>query len=205
MTRVSARRATTLAVALLLAISGVGLRLGYVQGMRADAYAAEARAQRVRKIELPARRGTIFDRRGGELAVSIPARTIYANPKEITDAAGTAHKLAAVLGTDPYPIEQNLRRQAAFVYVARRIGVVVADRIQKLNLGGIGILDEPRRLYPDGTLGPNILGFVGTDQNGLSGLEYGYDQLLTGRPGSRILEEDPQGDRIPAGEFRETP
>ncbi len=205
MTRTSARRATTLAVALLLAMSGVGLRLGYVQGIRADAYAAEARAQRVRKIELPARRGTIFDRRGGELAVSIPARTIYANPKQVDDPAKTARTLASLLKMDAWSIEQTLRRDEPFVYVARRVGLVTAAQIEKKKLSGIGILEEPRRLYPGGTLASNVLGFVGTDQNGLGGLEYGYDNLLTGRAGFRVLEEDPSGRRIPEGEFREEP
>jgi len=205
MTRVSARRATTLAIALLLAMSGIGLRLGYVQGIRSDAYAAEARAQRVRKIVLPARRGTIFDRNGDELAVSIPARTIYANPKAIKDPAKVAGELAPLLHTDAYSVEQILRRPSPFVYVARRIGVVTAAQIEKLKEPGIGVLDEPRRLYPGGGLAANVLGFIGTDYHGLSGIEYGYDQLLNGTPGWRVLEEDPSGNRIPAGEFREQP
>jgi len=134
MTRVGARRATTLAIALLLAMSGIGLRLGYVQGVRSDAYAAEARAQRVRKIVLPARRGTILDRNGGDLAVSIPARTIYANPKEIKDKAKVAGELASLLHTDQYSVLQTISRNSPFVYVARRIGVVTADKITKLEL-----------------------------------------------------------------------
>jgi cell division protein FtsI (penicillin-binding protein 3) len=205
MTRVGARRATTLAIALLLAMSGIGLRLGYVQGVRSDAYAAEARAQRVRKIVLPARRGSILDRDGGELAVSIPARTIYANPKAIKSELKPkiAEDLAPLLHLDRYSLEQTLRRDTAFVYLARRIGVVTAAKIQKLNEPGIGVLDEPRRLYPGGGLAANVLGFIGTDYHGLAGLEYGYDQLLNGTPGWRILEEDPSGDRIPQGEFKE--
>ena len=203
MTKVTARRATTLAVALLLAMSGIGLRLGYVQGVRADAYAAEARAQTLRRIVLPARRGTILDRDGGDLAVSIPARTIYANPKAIKDKATAAAKLAPLLGQDAYSIQQTISRNTSFVYLARRIGVVTAANIAKLDLPGIGVLDEPRRLYPGGGLAANVLGFIGTDQHGLSGLEYGYDKLLNGTPGWQIQEEDPSGRRIPDGEFKE--
>jgi cell division protein FtsI (penicillin-binding protein 3) len=205
MTRSTARRATTLAVALLLAMSGVGLRLGYVQGVRADAYAAAARRQRVRRIVLPARRGTILDRNGGDLAVSIPAKTVYANPKAITDKAGVAAKLAPVLGMDTSTVERTISGDSSFVYVARRIGVVTAAKVASLNLPGIGELDEPRRLYPGGGLAANVLGFIGTDQHGLAGLEYGYDNLLNGTPGWRILEEDPSGNRIPDGEFKERP
>lgn len=203
MTRAALRRAGTMGAALLLCLALVGVRLTYVQAVRSEQYTEEARRQRVRKIELPARRGAIYDRKGGELAVSIPARTVYANPKHIVDPAATARALAPLLGRSAADIESDLRKQRSFVYLARRIGVVTTKKISSLRLPGIGVLDEPRRLYPGDSLAAGVIGFIGTDQNGLAGVEYGYEELLGGRPGYRVLEQDPRGRRIPQGTFAE--
>ena len=205
MTKVPLRRAAVLGAALLLCMAAIGVRLTHVQVVRADSYAEEARRQHVRKIELPARRGTIYDRTGGELAVSVPARTIYANPRFVVDPAATARKIAPHLKRDASAVEADLRKDTGFVYLARRIGLVTTKKIEKLGLPGIGVLDEPRRLYPGGTLASAVVGFIGTDQKGLAGLEYGYQELLGGRPGFRVLEQDPRGRRIPQGLFSEVP
>jgi cell division protein FtsI (penicillin-binding protein 3) len=205
MTRGALRRAGTLGASLLLCFCLLGVRLTYVQALRSEGYAEEGRRQRVRKIELPARRGGIYDRKGGELAVSIPARTVYANPRQVNDPAATARALARLLDRHAWQVEADLRKDRSFVYLARRIGVVTARKIAALRLSGIGILNEPRRLYTGGSLAAGVIGFIGTDQRGLAGLEYGYEELLGGRPGYRILEQDPQGRRIPQGQFREVP
>ncbi len=203
--KIPLRRAGALGAVLLICMAAIGVRLGYVQGVRAQSYTEEAQRQRLRKIELPARRGTIFDRNGGELAVSVPARTIYANPHLVTDPAATARALAPLLKRDAAAIEHDLRKDAGFVYVARRVGLVTAEKISKLGPPGIGILDEARRLYPGGSLASNVVGFIGTDQHGLSGLEYAFDELLGGTAGWRVLEQDPRGRRIPQGLFTEVP
>ncbi len=205
MTRSALRRAGTLGAALLICLSLVGVRLTYVQAVRSEQYAEEGRRQRIRKIELPARRGAIYDRLGNELAVSIPARTVYANPHQVKDPAQTARLLAPLLGRSAAALESELRKDRTFVYLARRIGVVSTKKVTALNLTGIGVLDEPRRLYPGGNLAAGVLGFIGTDQRGLAGLEYGYEELLRGTPGHRVLEQDPQGRRIPQGTFAEIP
>ncbi|MGH2760511.1 MAG: peptidoglycan D,D-transpeptidase FtsI family protein [Actinomycetota bacterium] len=203
MTRPVLRRAGTLGAALLICLFLVGVRLTYVQAVRSEQYAEEGRRQRIRKIELPARRGAIYDRLGSELAVSIPARTVYANPRHVKDPAQTARALAPLLGRSAAALENDLRKDRSFVYLARRIGVVSTRKVTALRLSGIGVLDEPRRLYPGGSLAAGVLGFIGTDQRGLAGLEYGYEELLRGTPGHRILEQDPQGRRIPQGTFAE--
>lgn len=205
MTRVALRRAGTLGAALLICLSLVGVRLTYVQAVRSDQYSEEARRQRIRKIDLPARRGAVYDRVGGELAVSIPARTVYAHPKQVSDPAGTARALAPLLQRAAHELEAELRTERSFVYLARRIGLVTTKKIDALGLTGIGVLDEPRRLYPGGDLAAGVIGFIGTDQRGLAGIEYGYEELLGGRAGYRVLEQDPQGRRIPQGTFAEVP
>jgi cell division protein FtsI (penicillin-binding protein 3) len=204
-TRSTLRRAGTLGAALLICLSLVGVRLTYVQAVRSEQYAEEGRRQRIRKIELPARRGAIYDRLGNELAVSIPARTVYANPHQVSDPAQTARALAPLLGRSAAALESELRKDRSFVYLARRIGVVSTRKVSALGLTGVGVLDEPRRLYPGGNLAAGVLGFIGTDQRGLAGLEYGYEELLGGTPGHRVLEQDPQGRRIPQGTFAEIP
>ena len=207
MNAVPIRRAAVMGAALLLCMAGIGLRLGYVQGVRAESYTAEARAQRVRKIELPASRGTIFDRTGGQLAVSVPARTIYANPrllsgpKAVMSAAAAAEAIAPVLHRSTADVEHDLSKDTGFVYLARRVGIVTADKIKALKIPGVGTLDEAMRLYPGDNLAANVVGFIGTDQGGLAGMEYAYDSLLRGHAGYRILEQDPAGRRIPQGMF----
>lgn len=203
MTAGAGKRAGALLGALLLCLLAVGVRLTYVQGLRAESYAETARKQRVRRIELPAPRGAIYDRRGGELAISVPARTVYANPRQIGDPDATAKALEPLLHRPAVEIAAELRSDGGFVYLARRIGVVSGAKISKLNLPGVGVLDEARRLYPAGTLGANVVGFIGTDRTGLAGLEYGYEKLLGGKPGFRVLEQDPRGRRIPQGVFTE--
>src|SRR5262245_18420270 len=91
---IRARRAASLGAVMLLCMCAIGVRLGFVQVVRAESYGVQARAQTVRKIDVPARHCTIYDRTGGELAVSVPARTIYANPKFVTDPQKTAAALA---------------------------------------------------------------------------------------------------------------
>lgn len=203
--RPSTARVGVLLGTMLLGLIGVSVRLAYVQAVHSEEYAATARRQRVRTIALPSPRGAIYDRHGAELAISVPARTIYANPEHVVDPVATAGVIAPILGMPVGEIEQELRKDTTFTYLARRVGVVTGGEIVDLELPGIGVIDEARRLYPGGSLAAGVVGFIGTDQKGLAGLEYGYDELLTGEDGYRIHEQDPLGRRIPQGEFTEVP
>jgi cell division protein FtsI (penicillin-binding protein 3) len=205
MARMSRRRATLLLAGTLVAIAGLGVRLAYVQGVNADRYADIARRQRVRSIVLPAMRGAIYDRNGREIALSLPARTVYANPKQISDRRGTARVLSPLLGISVDQLVRQLDKPKGFVYLARRIDVQLADRIEKLRLIGVGTLNESRRDYPSGPLASNVVGFVGTDASGLGGLEHAFESLLGGRPGLRVLEQDALGRPIPQGHYSEKP
>ena len=182
--------------ALLLIIVG---RLVWVQIVHAPAYAAKATAQRMRDIELPARRGTIYDREGEPLAVSVDARTIYAAPNTIKDKPGTAKTLAAVLGGDAKEYAKKLDRDTGFVYIARKVDMDRAKTLDALKLVGIGFLDDSKRMYPSGELACQVLGFVGTDGTGLAGIEKSYDSVLGGRAGVLLGERDPYGRLIPGG------
>jgi len=188
-----------------LALTAVLGRLVQLQVVKAAAYASLGDRQRIRRIELPAKRGTIFDRNGVPLAMSVDARAIYANPQFISDPAGTARAIAPIIGLEPALIQERLTRKSPFVYVARKLDVDVADRVMALRLPGLGSVEEMKRVYPAGTLAAQVIGVVGTDNVGLSGLEAGWDKLLRGAPGEEIVEQDPRGRPIPNGKNQTRP
>jgi cell division protein FtsI (penicillin-binding protein 3) len=182
----------------------VALRLVWVQVVMAGELTAKAKAQRLRDIEVPPRRGTIYDREGEPLAVSVEARTIFANPYQVKDKAATAATLAQVLGGEAKTYEQRLSRKGGFVYIERKVDKERADTLENLKLEGIGFLEDSRRMYPAGDAGGQVLGFVGVDDNGLSGTERRYDDVLAGKPGVLLAELDRRGRPIPGGVIKRT-
>lgn len=187
-------------VAMTLAFGVVVVRLGAVQVASAERYRELGLDQRVREFTLAAERGTIFDRNGADLAVSIPAETVWADPRVIEDPVAYARELAPIVGVDEATLAAHLgESDKAFVYVARKVDGAVADQVRALRLPGIDYVPESRREYPSGTLAAPVLGFVGTDNDGLGGLESQYDGELTGVPGALVVERDPQGREIPNG------
>ncbi len=189
-------------VVLILAWFGLGYRLFRVQALEADSYASEGVDQRVRHEELAAPRGTIYDRDGVELAVTVEAATIVADPSLVTDAEVTARILAPVVGVDEAVLRDRLSSDGRFAYVARSLDSARAEHAQRLvtdlNLTGISFTTEPLRTYPAGSLAASLIGFVRSDtQEGLEGLEFAYDNVLTGTPGIRIVERDAYGTPIP--------
>jgi len=182
---------------ILLALMGV--RLFWLQVVKAPEYTAKASSQRMRDIEVPARRGTIYDREGEPLAKSMPASTIYASPNTIKDKSATAHTLASVLGGKVKEYEEKLNRDTGFVYIARKVDMARARRLEALKLTGIGFLDDSKRVYPSNELACQVLGFVGVDSTGLAGIESRYDSILAGKPGVLLGERDPYGRPIPGG------
>ncbi len=177
----------------------ISVRLVWVQVVQAPALTRQATAQRLRDIELPPRRGTIYDREGEPLAVSTAARTVFASPNLIKDKVGTARALASSLGGDEKAYLAKLKKDSGFVYIDRKVDLARAAELEKLELKGVGFTDDFSRVYPSGELACQSLGFVGVDDHGLSGLEAEYDELLAGRPGVVLGERDPQGRPIPGG------
>lgn len=194
-----------LLVAFSALLLGIVLRLVWIQIIEAPAYAAKATAQRMRDIALPARRGTIYDREGEPLAVSVDAKTIYAAPNTIKDKPGTAKALASVLGGDPKTYEAKLAKDIGFVYIARQVDLGLAKQLEDLKLEGIGFLDDSKRTYPSGELACQVLGFTGSDGHGLAGIEMRYDSVLGGRDGVLLGERDPYGRPIPGGVQKDIP
>lgn len=200
--RPPARRLTALLGALTLGLAGVSARLVVLQVREADAFEALGRDQRVRTIELPARRGSIYDRNGNELAISLEAKAVYANPGLVPDPREVAAELAPALGVRPWVVTRALEREEPFVYLARRLPLGPAGKIERMGIPGLGFLDESRRHYPAGDLAPQVLGFVGVDNVGLAGLELQYERVLAGKPGRVVVEQDPAGRAIPSADSR---
>ena len=190
---------------LILAFGVVGYRLVQLQVLNGERYLTYGEEQRIRSVVLPADRGSIFDRNGHDLAVSIPQRTIWADPRLIEDHIAAAAALAPLVEEDATTLEARLGSDSQFVYVARRVSDDVASKVEQLELPGIFFLDEPERFDPAGDLGRSLLGQVGIDNEGLSGLELQYDDMLTGTPGELVVEKDVDGRTIPTGEHQLEP
>lgn len=184
---------------MVLLLCVVGGRLVYLQAYAAPSLAEKAHDQRTRDLELDPKRGTIFDRDGEVLAVSQEARTVYASPRLVKDATATAEAIVGVLGGDVEQYAERLQKDNGFVYVARKIDPVQALDLESLKLAGIGMLKDSRRTYPSGELAAQVLGFVGTDDIGLAGLEQHYNTVLEGQAGSVLAERDAHGRPIPGG------
>ena len=185
-----------LLVAGLLLVAG---RLVFIQAIAGPEYGAAAAEQRTRDIVLNPERGFIFDREGEVLAESMDARTVYAVPSSITDKAGVANAIAASLGGDPAEYLEKLSRDTNFVYIARKVDVTRSEALRELGISGLGFLEDSRRVYPSNELACQVLGFVGVDDHGLSGLELFYEDTLAGTPGRLIGERDTKGRPIPGG------
>jgi cell division protein FtsI (penicillin-binding protein 3) len=181
-------------LALLVLAGGRALFLGAIKG---SSLASAAASQQVSSLELPARRGTIVDRNGSELAVSEPADDVSATPYLVKDPVKTAAKLAPLVGVSEDGLIKKLaRRDTGFVYLARALPANQAERVQRLHLAGIQLTEGHRRVYPDNELASQLIGHVGTDGDGLSGLEYSQDRTLRGSDGERRLVKDAFGDSI---------
>jgi cell division protein FtsI (penicillin-binding protein 3) len=170
--------------------AALGARLYWLQVERHDHYAKKAAQQHQRVLDLEPPRGTIYDARGRVLAVSVDVESVTADPQAVVDAKTTAHRLATVLHLDAPELEQRLRSERDFVFVARKLDPPVADAVRALNLPGIHFVRESKRYYPMRELGAQVLGFVGTDHKGLAGLEAHYDRLIAGRAGRRTVLRD---------------
>ncbi|HWT25575.1 MAG TPA: penicillin-binding protein 2 [Solirubrobacteraceae bacterium] len=186
-------------LALLILAGG---RAGWLGLVEAKTLKRAAATQQESDIVVPARRGTITDRNGVELAVSQPATTIAATPYLVEDPARAAKRLGKALGRhEDELLRQLARRDTGFVYLARHVRPSRARRVEKLGIAGLEYIPEFRRDYPRTWMASQLLGNVGVEGHGLSGLEYLLDRDLAGRDGERRLVKDALGDPI---EMRET-
>jgi cell division protein FtsI (penicillin-binding protein 3) len=188
------RRLVVVAAVLGLWVTAIETRLVYLQIFERADLLARAERQQERTQSVPAKRGDILDRRGRVMATSVDADTIIAVPTEIDDPAGVAAKLCAALGDcdakERKGIAERLGKRRSFAYVRRQAAPDQAQRIAALNLDGIGFMKESKRFYPNKELGAHLLGWVGIDNKGLSGLEYTYDPQVRGKAGTILIHTD---------------
>jgi cell division protein FtsI (penicillin-binding protein 3) len=179
-------------------VFGVALaRAAYVQVVEGGRYEQLASRQHRETIEIPAARGTIYDRTGEPLAIGEQATTVYADPRNVVAPMKAAIKAGETLGIDPDELYPALRdRTKRFVYVERKADPVKAKDLEQLGVMGFGFYPEERRAYPQGRVAAHVLGFAGTDNKGLDGLEGSLDKTLAGKPGYEIVVRDPLGRAI---------
>ncbi len=194
------RRLIAVLLVAVLAFGVVAYRVATIQVLRPDALVAFGEDQRTRSTVVDAPRGSILDRNGAQLALSVPSATIEANPQLIADPWGAAQALAPVLGTDAMSLAETLAEDSSFEYLGRQLDREVGEEIEALDLDGITVTQEPTRANPSGDLAHALLGTVGIDQDGLSGLESQYEDVLAGEPGAVEVERDPQGNTIASGD-----
>jgi len=188
------RRIRLFLAVLALAFGGLLMRATWLQGVRAESLSSVGRTQHREDVTIPAGRGTIYDRRGVELALGERATTIYANPMQVARPRATALAVKRTLGLDADRLYPKLAdRSHGFVYIARQADPAQAAALQRLKLPGLGFYTEERRSYPQRSVAAQVLGYVGIDGEGLAGLELQFDDALAGRPGKETVVKDPSG------------
>ncbi len=191
------RRIRLLLAVLVVAFAATLGRAVWLQAVRAEPLARLAKSQHYETVAIPGRRGAIYDRSGVQLALGEQATTVYANPREIVDPRAAARAIEQTLGRSAASVLPRLRdRSRAFVYVARQADPTRASALARREIAGLGFYAEERRLYPQRSTAAHALGFAGTDNRGIAGIEWSLDRLLAGRPGSQTFVKEPGGRSI---------
>ncbi len=189
-----------LRILLCLGLVAILSRVFYLQVVASSHLKDVASQQRKASVDVIPKRGTIYDRDGEVLAISEDAFTVYATPYLVREPEKAARKISRILGVVSDDIEEKLKSDSGFVYIARKIDRYTGKKIEKLNIPGIGLMEESKRFYPMGKIGSQLIGLVDIDNRGQSGLELYYEDILGGRPGKIFFEKDAAGSPIPGTE-----
>ena len=165
-------------------------RLSYLQLFCYSEYLAKAQHQQQRIFEISPKRGTIYDRKGRELAVSLPMDSIFGDPAEISDVPLVSRLLSRVLDVAPEELEAKISPAHTPVRLARKLSPETVQRIADMNLRGVFFQKENRRVYPQHELAAHVLGYVDVDEKGIGGVEYSLDKDIRGRPGKMMVMAD---------------
>jgi cell division protein FtsI/penicillin-binding protein 2 len=194
--RLIERRIGLLFAAFLLCFLVVIGRAFWLQGVQGSKLASEAVSQQTETVTVPGMRGSLLDRHGNKLAYSEDAATIYATPYQVKKPPQAAARLAAVLGLDKGEVLEALTEESGFSYVAQKVDLITAARVEALEIDGIGELPDSRRTYPQGDMAGQVVGAVGSENQGLTGLESGEESVLGGEDGERRIVNDALGEPI---------
>jgi cell division protein FtsI (penicillin-binding protein 3) len=165
-------------------------RVSYLQLFCYGEYFARAQRQQQRTFEISPKRGQILDRKGRELAVSLPMDSVFADPADLSDAEMVARLLSRVLDVPADELETKIRDAHTPVRLAKKLSPETVERINAMNLRGVFFQKENRRVYPQRELAAHVLGFVDVDEKGLGGIEHSLDKLIRGRPGRVMVMAD---------------
>ncbi len=186
---------------MILVSGGLVWRLVYFQILDSERYIAHGASQRMKTEKVFAQRGSILDRHGVDLAVSVPRRSLVADARLVEDPVLTAKALIQIIGGDLEELEKKLSSGKRFVYLARQVEDRFADAVLSLKLSGVYTQKEQSRVRPDGDSVLAIVGRTDIDGKGISGLEKSHDTYLAGENGLKIVERGPRGSTIPGGEY----
>jgi cell division protein FtsI (penicillin-binding protein 3) len=175
-------------------------RMFQLQVLKKEELYQMAAQQHQIQIPLVPKRGTIYDRKENELAVSIEVDSVYADPRKVVDVKRTANDFASILKMDREELRQRLKSRRSFEWIQRKISPREASEIKALQLPGICFLKENRRFYPNSQLAAHLIGFVGLDSKGLEGVEFQYDVSLNGKNNVWTTGRDALGREIVMGE-----
>ena len=181
-------------------ITGLFAASGYrsfeLQVLQSEKFSAEAKKQHSKVYKMPPVRGTLFDRNKKPLATSVWATSIYLNPGEVKDPDKLARAVSKPLGLSREKLISLARSSKPFVWIKRGEDPGTAKKIKAMGLPGVGFAEEPKRIYPSGSLLGQAIGFTNIDLKGVEGLEYGFERMLAGKPATARIRTDGMGDRI---------
>ena len=184
------RRWLVVGVVALIWMAAVLFRLSYLQLICYSEYFAKAQHQQRRVFEISPKRGAIYDRKGRELAISIPMDSVFGDPTDIKDASLVAGLLGRVLNIPVVEIETKIREAKTPVRLAKKLSPETVQRIEDMNLKGVFFQKENRRVYPEKESLAHVLGYVDTDEKGIGGIEYAFDKQIRGKPGRMMVMAD---------------
>ena len=198
----TAAQKTRVALAIMIFFmiaAALWVRLLWLQVLQPDHWMSIARRQHVQVVELPPLRGSILDRNGKPLALSLRLTSVFADPRHIKNGNALTRKLAPVLQIPEQKLrEEFARKHRGFVWLKRKIPNSQAAKIRAMRLPGVHLVTETQRFYPHGYLASQVLGFAGMDNQGLEGIEMTWDRLLKGEPGWRWLARDARSRNVGA-------
>ena len=180
----------------LLLFSIALARAAWLQGIRGDELSASARTQQVTTVTVPGLRGKVIDRNGKVLAVSEGAATVVATPYQVKSPERTAELLSDIIPVTRSDLEEKLSGGTGFEYLAKKVDLDEADEIEELGIEGIDTIPDSRRLYPQGELASQVIGAVGSENEGLTGLEQSEEDTLGGADGEQEVVSDARGNPI---------
>jgi cell division protein FtsI (penicillin-binding protein 3) len=193
------KRAIILNTAIIFSFVLVSLRLSDLMILNHSRLAERAKEQHLKVEDIQVRRGTIFDRRGRELALNLELESLYCDPETLDLDNGNVKRLASAVSEEPKVILSKIPDGGRFAWIERKLEPDAAEKVRELKIEGLGFVPEPKRFYPKGELASHILGFVGVDNQALEGVELKYDKFLKTRGGKVLMERDASGRTLSSG------